>query len=385
MSRFIPPGSTIGIIGGGQLGKMMALSARAMGYRIALLDPNEHCPCAGIADAFIVANYDDEKAIERLAQKSDVLTYEFENVDVDVLRSVEEAGMLPQGIKPLWTAQHRLREKACFKKAGIPFVPYTLISEPTQLAHAVIEIGLPAVLKTISGGYDGKGQFLIESREDLERARNFVYHNGECVLEHWLMFDKEISVIMTRGQDGELALYPIPENLHEHQMLRSSLVPARIRDTVLEQANEMARKLAQSLSFVGTFALEMFVRGDEVYANEMAPRPHNTGHYTIEACSVSQFEQHIRAICGLPLLPIEMTGAAYMKNIIGDDVHDYTSREAHMNGHVHLYGKNEARPKRKMGHVTYTALSYEKLIQMIEEKEKESWYSSVGTFLGGKQ
>lgn len=357
--KTILPPKTIGIIGGGQLGRMMAIAARYMGYRIIVLDPTPDCPCAQVADEQIVKHYDDMQGIRTLTEKSDVVTYEFENVDLTAAKYIEEKGKLPQGAYPLEVTQNREKEKNLMTEAGLPVPEFYIVHNKQECLEACEKIAYPAVIKTCRGGYDGKGQVKLETAEDTEEAAEFVEKHGHCIIESWVPFDREVSVVFTRTRNGngnaKMAFFPIPENEHKDHILYKSTVPANISVEVQKKAQEAARLLADKMDIVGTFAIEMFVVNEAIYVNEMAPRPHNSGHYTIEACNISQFEQHIRAVAGLPLMPIQLMAPAVMKNILGEDVEDTLKEMAvSTSGHVHFYGKKEIKTKRKMGHITYT-------------------------------
>src|SRR5699024_2180580 len=355
----ILPPQTIGIIGGGQLGRMMAISARYMGYRVIVLDPTPDCPCAQVSDEQIVKQYDDMDGIRMLTEKSDVVTYEFENVDLAAASYIEKQGKLPQGAYPLEVTQNREKEKTLMKEAGLPVPTFFIVRDEAECIEACKNITYPAVIKTCRGGYDGKGQVKLESADEKDTAIAFTKKYGYCIIEEWVSFDKEISVVFTRSQsdngEAKIAFFPIPENEHKDHILYKSTVPANISVEVQKKAQEAARLLADKMDIVGTFAIEMFVVDEAIYVNEMAPRPHNSGHYTIEACNISQFEQHIRAVAGLPLMPIQLMAPAVMKNILGEDVEDTLKEMAvSTSGHVHFYGKKEIKTKRKMGHITYT-------------------------------
>ncbi|SNX69655.1 5-(carboxyamino)imidazole ribonucleotide synthase [Bacillus oleivorans] len=356
----ILPGQTIGIIGGGQLGRMMALAAKAQGFRIAVLDPVEDSPCGQVADEKIVGPYNDIEAIRELAAVSDVITYEFENIDAESLQWLYENAFVPQGTEILKITQNRVSEKAALVKAGVEVAPYAVIETAADLEAALKKIGCPAVLKTARGGYDGKGQFVIRTEKEIPQAAALL-SQGVCVLEQWIDFEKEISVIMARNLDGELAVFPVAENIHRENILHQTIVPARIGEKEEALAIEMAQKIAVSLGLAGTLAVEMFLTEDgRIYINELAPRPHNTGHYTIEACETSQFEQHIRAVCNWPLGKVELLKPAVMVNILGEHQEAVIQKfKSYPNWKLHLYGKAEAKVKRKMGHVTLLTDSIE--------------------------
>ncbi|WP_053217316.1 5-(carboxyamino)imidazole ribonucleotide synthase [Virgibacillus senegalensis] len=364
------PGGTIGILGGGQLGRMMATTAKHMGYRITVLDPTPDCPAAQVSDYHIIAAYDDMEAIKQLAEISDVVTYEFENVDLQAARYLEREGVLPQGAELLQVTQDRETEKKRLVESGLSVPAFTIIEDGQQLSAAVAKVGLPFVLKTCRGGYDGKGQMTAKTEEDLAKAYQFITNSGRCILEEWIPFDKEISVVFTRSTTGEITFFPVAENEHKNHILHKTKAPAAVSDAVRDKALTAAKTAAESLAVVGTFAIEMFVAGEQVLINEMAPRPHNSGHFTIEACNVSQFEQHVRAVCGLPLVPVWFHGAAIMKNLLGEEMtaclEDISS---FAEGHLHIYGKNGVKPNRKMGHITFVG---RKLTDLLNKVEKES-------------
>lgn len=366
-NNVILPGQTIGIIGGGQLGRMMAIAAQYMGYDIVVLDPTPNCPTAQVADKQIVAHYDDMKAIKQLTDLSDVVTYEFENVDLSAARYIEEQGKLPQGATLLAVTQNRDQEKGLMNKLSIPVTPFVVVDRVEDCEAVMDEIGFPAVIKTCHGGYDGKGQLKINSIDDLSNVQAFVRdHNQRCIIEKWLSFDREISVIFTRTLEGEIEFFPVAENKHEDHILAETIVPALISEQLTIDAQVAARQLAEELNVVGTFAIEMFVAGDAIFINEMAPRPHNSGHYTIEGCNISQFAQHIRAICGLPLIEVSLREPAVMVNILGEHMEPLLGQLPKLNsGFVHLYGKADVKEKRKMGHVTFTAPTEEERDRVV--------------------
>ncbi|WP_407690181.1 5-(carboxyamino)imidazole ribonucleotide synthase [Salibacterium qingdaonense] len=356
MKPSILPGQTIGILGGGQLGRMMGLSARAMGYRIAVLEPKPDAPTAQIADVSVEAAYDDRAAARELANHCDVLTYEFENIDADTASFLEQSMYLPQGSSLLHTTKHRGREKQAIQNAGVDVSPYRLVSSAAALEEAMQDIGCPAVLKTCEGGYDGKGQVVIREDTNIQDAFDeLAAQTTDLVLEAWIPFEKEISVIVTRSTNGETTTFPAGENKHQNNILHQTIVPAYIAEQTEKKAVDMAYELAEAFDLVGTLAVEMFVLDeDTVYVNEVAPRPHNSGHYTIEACETSQFEQHVRAVCGLPLGSTQLLKPVVMTNILGEHVPYVQDHFASFagSGHVHFYGKQEAKTGRKMGHWT---------------------------------
>lgn len=353
MTKMIFPGQTIGIIGGGQLGRMMALSAKEAGYKIAVLEPTMDSPCGQVADIRIVAPYDDEAALEELADVSDVITFEFENIDYEGLKRLTEIAYVPQGAELVRITQDRVTEKAAIVEAGCPVAPYIVADNYDELVNQIDKIGYPSVVKTSRGGYDGKGQQLLTSKEDLPLARELFEHS-QCVAEGFISFEKEISVIVQRNGQGETYCLPVGENIHVHHILHETIVPARIADETNEKAIEAAKKIADYLQLVGTLAVEMFVlENGEIVINELAPRPHNSGHYSMEACNVSQFGQHIRAICGWPLRVPKLMQPSIMVNVLGQHVMPLSNTiSKHPDWSIHLYGKTQAKVNRKMGHVT---------------------------------
>jgi 5-(carboxyamino)imidazole ribonucleotide synthase len=356
----ILPGSTIGIVGGGQLGRMFALEARRMGYRVVVWDPAADSPAAALADEAIIAPFHDAAAALELARRSDVVTLEWENADVETLRALEARVPVRPGPAVLEVAQHRIREKDTARRLGVPTAEYRGVGSLAELHAAIGEIGVPAVLKTARGGYDGKGQAVIRDPAEAEHAFRSVAPEGtELILEAFVRFRMEISVVCARGPSGEIACFPVGENEHRGGILHTTVAPARISPELAEEARRIACALAEGLEVVGLLAVEMFVGDDDVIRmNEIAPRPHNSGHYTWEACPVSQFEQQLRAVCGLPLGSAALLRPAAMINLMGDDAGTGLGRAgtaemmAVPTAALHLYGKAESRPGRKMGHVT---------------------------------
>ncbi|MDQ0902370.1 5-(carboxyamino)imidazole ribonucleotide synthase [Paenibacillus sp. V4I7] len=377
--KVIKPGGTIGILGGGQLGRMLALAGRNMGYRFVTLDPTDDAPCGQVADEQIQADFDDVEAARRLAALSDVITYEFENVDAHVTNILMNESYVPQGSELLYTTQHRLREKKAIEAAGVPVAPYAEIKSAEELKEAVLRFGTPCVLKTATGGYDGKGQWVLRSLDEVEEAYETLSRaKTELVLEQFIHFDKELSVIAARSPRGEVKAFPAAENIHVHNILHQSIVPARIPVEVQKEAEELAVRIAESLGVIGLIAVELFLTKDgQLYVNELAPRPHNSGHYTMEACRTSQFEQHVRAICNLPLGSTELMTPVVMVNLLGEHIEplqelidrpDFLEHsELGVSAKVHLYGKQEAKEKRKMGHINLLTSDVAKALTWIEQ------------------
>lgn len=367
-SSVILPGQTIGIIGGGQLGRMMALSAKAQGFRIAVLDPTEDSPCGQVADYKIIGEYGSLSAIKELANVSDVITYEFENINAEALNWLCENAYVPQGTSLLEITQDRITEKAAIQRAGAVVAPYAEIQTIEDIYATIDKLGYPAVLKTARGGYDGKGQFVINDMQSVPEAAELL-EKGVCVLEKWIPFFKEISVIICRSVSGESVVFPVGENIHQENILHQTIVPARISHNAQERAIQAAKQLANHLNLVGTLAVEMFLTEDEdLYINELAPRPHNSGHYSIEACETDQFEQHIRAICNWPLGKTDLLKRAVMVNILGEHQEALIEKiPSLVDWNIHLYGKKDAKHKRKMGHVTLLRNSIEAGLEEIEK------------------
>ncbi|WP_377891751.1 5-(carboxyamino)imidazole ribonucleotide synthase [Alkalihalobacillus sp. R86527] len=357
MSKMILPGSTIGILGGGQLGRMMALKAREMGYRIAVLEPKSDSPCGQVSDVEVVSGYDDRDGAKKLAEVSDVITYEFENIAHETASWLEENAYMPQGGELLRTTQDRFVEKTSIQEAGLKVAPFQKVNSKEELLRACEEIGFPAVLKTRTGGYDGKGQWVIKERSDI---KGIEFPDVACIVESWVPFQKELSVVVTRSVTGEMTTFPVGENIHVNNILHQTIVPARVDESIQEKASDLGKKLAQDIDLVGTLAVELFLEGNELFVNELAPRPHNSGHYTMEACETSQFEQHIRAICGLPLGATELLKPVVMGNILGQHVGPLMESISELgSAKLHLYGKDEAKHNRKMGHINFLASSTE--------------------------
>lgn len=376
---FLPP-ATIGILGGGQLGRMMALEARAMGYKIVTLDPTENSPCGQVADKQIVAAFDSLQGASDLAKYADVLTYEFENIGANIADDLVKNSTLPQGYDLLYTTQNRLREKQAIEQAGVQVAPYRHITHGHELSAAIKQLGYPSVLKTTEGGYDGKGQWVLKTHEHVQEVEQELHKieeqrtqagltKIEWVLEQWIPFTQEISCIVARNSKGETRPFPVAENIHLDNILHVSIAPARVSQDIQNKATQLAQKLADSFDLVGLLAIEIFVLEDgTLYVNELAPRPHNSGHYTQQACQTSQFEQHIRAVCNLPLGNIAIMQPTVMVNILGEQLQEVVDKlpQLDQDFKLHLYGKKEAKPKRKMGHLNVVSPTIEQSLDKIK-------------------
>jgi 5-(carboxyamino)imidazole ribonucleotide synthase len=366
----ISPGQTIGILGGGQLGRMIINEGRKMGFHFVTLDPDPDCPGAQASDRHIAAQYDDWAAVAKLAGQCDLIVYEFENIPPEVVEHLEKIKPLPQGSRLLKTTRHRLREKKALRQAGVPVARFQEVNTFQDLMQAVEELGWPAVLKTTTGGYDGKGQWILHSRDDMNRLPDGLFREGKpFILEEWVPFEKEISVVVARSIHGEMAAFPPAVNVHRNHILHLSVSPAPVSDSVIRQAVHWAKQIAESLEVVGLIAVEMFCMEDgRLLVNELAPRPHNSGHYTYDACLTSQFEQLIRAVAGLPLGPAEQVKPAVMVNLLGEHMEMFRRHFPRLPGDIkpHWYGKKEAKPGRKMGHLTLLGRSMEEAVQWMD-------------------
>ncbi len=366
----ILPSQTVGIIGGGQLGQMMAQSAKEKGFVVGILDPNDNCPAAQVCDFHIQAPYDDVLAIEKLANQSDVLTYEFENVDAKVLEPYDKIGKLPQGLKLLKISQNRQFEKEFLVQHNIPVSPFEVIHSVDELKKALKVIGFPSVLKTIVGGYDGKGQIVLRSEEDIKDCQELL-KNATCILEKWVSFEKEISVIISNNKRQEISVFPVAENKHVNNILFTSIAPARISEACAKEAISLAKRISKELEACGTITIEMFVtETEELVVNEIAPRPHNSGHYTIESCSASQFDTHILGICQWAMPNIKSFSDVVMVNLIGDEQSKAKQVVSEKNNwNFHFYGKKDEKPGRKMGHITILSNSISETLTEIQNQD----------------
>jgi 5-(carboxyamino)imidazole ribonucleotide synthase len=359
VTRVIAPGAALGILGGGQLGRMFAMAARRMGYRVHTFSPGDNTPTGQVADVEVTASYEDLDALRAFARQVDVVTFEFENVPIEAIDAIEQhAPVRPSGVA-LHTAQQRAREKTFLADRGIPTAPFMAASTLDELWDAVAQVGTPAVIKTAAFGYDGKGQHTVTTPADVEHVWTAIGHQ-EAVIEKLVPLQTEVSVVAARGLDGEIKEYAPFENRHRHNILDLTTAPAAIGAALAMQANEIARTILEELQYVGVLCVEFFVSTDgELLVNELAPRPHNSGHLTFDAAVTSQFEQQVRAICGLPLGSTNLVSPAAMANLLGDLWVDgepnWAAAMRLPDVKLHLYGKNGPRPGRKMGHLTALA------------------------------
>ena len=348
----LPPGSVIGMIGGGQLGRMTALAAARLGYRTHVLCPEPDSPCAQVTDRHSWTSYEDEAALARFAEEVDVVTLEFENVPCEAIRFLQARIPARPSADVLAICQDRLLEKRFIAGAGIPVPPFEEVSGAETLKAALAVIGRPAVLKARRLGYDGKAQMRIDPETDLDAAWQRIGARP-AIVEAFVPFACEVSVIVARGISGEVRCYPVVENRHVDHILSETIAPAAVPAAIAAEVEQIARTLAEALSLEGLLAVEMFVTRDgRVLVNELAPRPHNSGHWTIEAAATSQFEQLVRAVCGLPLGETKQLANAVMTNLLGDDINLWEAILEEPDAYLHIYGKDESRPGRKMGHVT---------------------------------
>ncbi len=372
--RIFLPGSTIGVMGSGQLGRMLAMEARKMGYRVHTFSPEKDTPTGQLADREVCASYLDESAVRDFAKGIDVLTFEFENVPVESVAWAAAHCVVRPRAEVLHICQHRLREKTFLRDRGLPLAPFVPVDSLEGLRKAVAELGLPSVLKTAAFGYDGKGQRRLDAGVDLGEAWA-PFEGQPAVLEAWVGFERELSVIVARGADGEVRTYPVCENIHAHHILDMTLVPARIPKTVAGAARSLAGQVAEALDLVGVLAVELFLLPDgNVLINEMAPRPHNSGHFSFNASVTSQFEEQLRAVCGLPLGPTDSFCASAMANLLGDlwehGEPDWAAAAALPGVKIHLYGKAQPKKGRKMGHLVAIGEDVEAAGALVREARR---------------
>jgi len=353
----LPPGSTIGILGGGQLGRMLTISATELGMNVVVFSDAQDNPTSAIASRSVIGQYDDTALLEEFADAVDVITYEFENIPTSTVERLSRRKPVAPGVLALQTAQDRLTEKNFVTGLGIACAPYCNIETQSDVESAQSSATFPAILKTRRMGYDGKGQIRINSASDLEGAWRNLSHQP-CVLEACIGFEREVSVVAARGRDGTIVAFDTTWTIHGDHILREARVPSNLDSRAEELAKSIAERITSALDYVGVLAVELFVvnpddYGQPLLVNEIAPRVHNSGHWTQDACGVSQFEQHIRAVCGWPLGATERHSNAVMKNLIGDEIHTVAELAKEPRACIHHYGKGDARPGRKMGHVTY--------------------------------
>ncbi|MDA8245588.1 5-(carboxyamino)imidazole ribonucleotide synthase [Acidithiobacillus sp.] len=366
----ILPGATLGILGGGQLGQMFCLAARRMGYDVWVLDPDRDCPAAAVADRHLCAAYEDEIALQALTDACAAVTTEFENVPLIALERIARKVPLRPGVRAVAIAQDRAQEKAFFRDLGLAIAPFALLRSSADLAGAAATVTFPAILKTTRFGYDGKGQAELASPEDLPGAWTAM-GGADAVLEARVALAQEISVVLARAADGMMVFYPVAENVHHRGVLDLSSVPARTTDELQDIARRSAARIAEALDYVGVLAVEFFVdKAGQLLVNEMAPRPHNSGHFTIDACVHSQFDQQVRTLCALPLGDTRLISPVVMMNLLGDlwesGAPDWDALLRHPQLKLYLYGKKQARSRRKMGHVNALAMDTGRAIAILE-------------------
>ncbi|MFZ5352508.1 MAG: 5-(carboxyamino)imidazole ribonucleotide synthase [Bacillota bacterium] len=350
---------SIGIVGGGQLGRMMAFDAKRMGYQVIILDPTPEAPAGQVSDQQLVASFDDYEALHKLASMTDVVTYEFEHINAEILMKLESKGykIFPSG-KTLRIIQNKYMQKSFLKEAGLPVPDFYSVRNKEEIMEKSKVLGFPLILKTCTGGYDGKGNMVLESEKDVENIPE-AFLDRELMLEQYISFTRELSVMVARSQAGEIVHYPIAENEHRENILRLTKVPAQMDVELDEKIRAIAAGVMQAFNDIGVFCIELFQENGNVYINEIAPRPHNSGHYTIEACITSQYEQLIRIITGLPLGSTRLLSQCAMVNILGSEnvkgeytFHGIENALKEEAVYLHLYGKKSTAPLRKIGHIT---------------------------------
>ena len=367
----ILPGSTLGMLGGGQLGRMFTIAARNMGYEVIVLDPDKDSPAGKLATRHLCADYDDATALDTLNRSCAAITTEFENIPATILEQLAACCPVRPGAKAVTITQDRIHEKTFLRDQGFPTTPFALLRSDADVAAGLQGIITPAILKVSRFGYDGKGQYSVTTEADLQTAWQSLQGN-ECVLEQRMPLDVEISVVLARSTTGETSTFPVAENIHVNGILDVSIVPARVDAVLGRQAIEMATAIAVALDYVGVMAVEFFVSNGELLVNEIAPRPHNSGHYTLDATVTSQFEQQVRAVCGLPLGETRLLSPVVMVNMLGDLWHggqppQWDKLLSHSNVKLHLYGKREARPGRKMGHYNVLATELDAALRLARD------------------
>jgi 5-(carboxyamino)imidazole ribonucleotide synthase len=364
----ILPDASLGVLGGGQLGRMFTLAAHSMGYRVVVLDPDPHSPAGLIADQHINADYQDRAALQMLGDECAAITTEFENIPAESLEFLEQYCPVRPGADAVRIAQNRINEKTFIRQQGLATAPFAAIYEAADIADAISGLQPPLLLKTASMGYDGKGQQQVSTADEASAA--FIQAGGApCILEEMVELEREISVVLVRNTSGLTAVYPVGENRHVNGILDTTIVPSGADTAITDAAIDMARQLADAMNYCGVLAVEFFcTRQGELLINEMAPRPHNSGHYTVDACATSQFEQQVRMMCGLMPSDTKLLSAVVMTNLMGDIWNDGDPAWQHVlnepGAHLHLYGKREARPGRKMGHINCLADDADSALQV---------------------
>ncbi len=365
------PGSAIGMLGGGQLGRMFTIAARTMGYDVIVLDPDTESPAGQLANRHICADYNDTKALDTIANHCDVVTTEFENIPASSLEHLAATVPVRPGSQAVTITQDRIHEKNFLREQNIPTAPFAVIKSADDLDKAIADISTPSILKVSRFGYDGKGQHSINSADDAKQAWQTVQQEA-CVLEQRVSLDMELSVVLARTIDGQVNCYPLAENIHQQGILDVSIVPARVDESLHQQVIDIATRIAEKLDYIGVMAVEFFVADGKLLVNEIAPRPHNSGHYSLDACVTSQFEQQVRAVCGLSLGETRLLSPVVMVNMLGDLWHngeapDWQQLLEHTNVKLHLYGKQQARAGRKMGHYNVVDDNIEHALMLASE------------------
>jgi 5-(carboxyamino)imidazole ribonucleotide synthase len=369
---------TIGILGGGQLGRMLTLEAKRMGFRVVTLEPLPNSPCGQVADEQIVAAYDDLRAIGELGARSDVVTYEFENIPLESVLALEaDRRLVRPDSSVLRVTQDRLLEKTFLVDLGCLTAAFAPVGNERELQAAIAAVGFPAVMKMARGGYDGKNQWIVQNESEARDAL-LAARGAPVILERFVPFECEVSIICARGADGTIVRFPVTENIHDHGVLATTIVPARIGAGVAERVRFEAARIGEALGIVGAYCIEFFVRGEELFVNEIAPRVHNSGHYSLDATQISQYEAHVRAICDLPLVEPRLIAPAVMVNILGsgegDELSGVTLLLRDPDVKLHLYGKRHAALRRKMGHFTVLGPDLEGALKTAETgRRKLSW------------
>lgn len=380
--QIVTPGAVLGVLGGGQLGSMFGTAASRMGYQVAVWDPDVDAPAHRFAAHSFAAPFSDMATLERFARSAQAVTFEWENVPADLCERLEQSHRVRPGSAVLRLIQDRIEQKRFLASCELPVPPFAVLSSPDDVTQAVRTIGFPAICKTARSGYDGKGQWVLRQEPDLVSVRSALQASAQpgsrWILERLVNYERELSLIVVRGGGGEFRTYPVVENRHEHGILRLTLVPAAVSSEVAARAADFASRAVAALNGVGVFCVELFqMSNGDLLINELAPRPHNSGHYTMDACSVSQFEQQVRVLCGLPLGEVRLLSPAAMVNLIGDDVRHVTGNGgptellAIPGAVLHLYGKRMVRPGRKMGHVTFladrTEVAADRALQLVKQ------------------